>query len=473
MLKAEHLTIRFGDIPVVKDLSFSMEPGEILGIVGESGSGKTMTALSIMGLLPGEASVEGEILLNGRELTGLSGKERSVYAGKEIGMVFQEPMTSLNPVMKIGKQLEEMLILHTSYSKSERLERINDILETVELSGSDLYNKYPHQLSGGMQQRVMIAMAVICNPGLLIADEPTTALDVQIQAQVLQLLKKINKERNTGILFISHDLHVIKEICSRVIVMQGGVQAETGTVQEIFNHPQDAYTKKLISSIASGHKQVIINKDEHILELKDVTVYYTQKSRTVFGKKTRKNVVENLSFSIKKGEILGIAGRSGIGKTSLSKAILGLHKEYEGSIIHYSERPQMIFQDSYSSLNPAKSVGWILEEPLRIQRKYSKEERKKAAADMLGKVGLAAQLAKRRPSELSGGQRQRVSIALSLMLGSRFIIADEPVSALDVTVQSQILDLLLELQKEFQLSILFISHDINVMDKVCDRIIKL
>lgn len=473
MLKVEHLTVKFGDNIIVNDLSFAMEQGEILGIVGESGSGKTMTALGIMDLLPKGASLSGKISLGRMDLTGLPEAEKKNYKGKDIGMVFQEPMTSLNPVISIGRQLDEMLVLHTSLFREERRARIREALETVELSDL-LYHKYPHELSGGMQQRVMIAMALICAPKLIIADEPTTALDVEVQGQILQLFKNINQEKHTSLLLISHDLQVIGEICSRVIVMQGGVAVETGKVSDVWEHPEDSYTKNLIAAASICSKQEIFGGGmENILELKNLSVYYTQKSKSLFGKRKKKFILQDFNLEIKKGEILGIVGKSGSGKTTLSKAILGLHNEYTGTITHYSRMPQMIFQDAYSSLNPVKSIGWILEEPLRIRRKFSKRDRRAYVVRMLEKVGLSEGYMDRYPHELSGGQRQRVSIASALMLGSEFIIADEPVSALDVTIQGQILDLLLNLQKEYNLSILFISHDIHVMNRVCDRIIKI
>lgn len=472
MLKVENLTIKFESETVVNDITFNIEEGEILGIVGESGSGKTMTALSIAGLLPKEAALSGSIEFGGKDLVSMPEKERRKYKGKEIGMVFQEPMTSLNPVLKIRKQLEEILILHFHYSKEERFEKMIEALRVVELPEPEkLLSKYPHELSGGMQQRVMIAMALLGEPKLIIADEPTTALDIDVQKQILQLMSKINKEKHTSFLFISHDLNVIKEICDRVIVMYKGDNVETGATQEVFYNPKHDYTKKLIASIVNGTKQAAVNENKSILEVKDVNIYYMEKPDTMFARKQKHTIIKNFNLDIKEGEIVGIVGRSGIGKTSLCKSILGLHKDYEGEIIHHSKMPQMVFQDTYSSLNPAKKIGWILEEPLRIQKQSVVDERKAQVKEMLEKVGMGEEFSDRYPDELSGGQRQRVSIALALMLKSRFIIADEPVSALDVTTQTQILELLLQLQKEFKLSILFISHDINVVNKVCDRII--
>lgn len=456
------------------DLSFRLEKGEIVGVVGESGSGKTLTALSIAGLLPREARIIGKIELDGVDLNDLSERERRMYKGKEIGMVFQEPMTSLNPVYRIEKQLDEMLRLHTDLSRDERKDRILKALEEVELPDPEaVCDKYPHQLSGGMQQRVMIAMALIVRPKLIIADEPTTALDAQVQSQILKLLQKINRETHTGILLISHDLNVVKEICSRVIVMRDGICVETGEIEDVFTHPQHEYTKKLISSIIKGKKEVKANDSSSILELKNLTIYYKEKTNSLFRKNVRYEIFKDFNLRIQKGEILGIVGKSGSGKTTLSNTIMGFHKDFRGEIVHYSSMPQMVFQDVYSSLNPAKKIGWILEEPLRIGGRASSAERKTRVSEMMQKVGLDEEYADRYPHELSGGQRQRASIALALMLKPAFIIADEPVSALDVTMQAQILELLMDLQKEFNLSILFISHDKNVVDKVCDRIISI
>lgn len=475
MLNVKNLTIYFaeGD-PVVDNLSFRLEEGEILGVVGESGSGKSLTALSIAGLLPDEAHVSGRIELNGVDLNALSESERRKYKGKEIAMVFQEPMTSLNPVYKIHRQLDEMLRLHTKLNRQERMEKILTALTEAELPNpEDICRRYPHELSGGMQQRVMIAMAILLRPRLIIADEPTTALDAQVQTQILKLLQKINRETGTSILLISHDLSVVREICEHVIVMQDGICVEAGRIRDAFDRPHHEYTKRLISSIVEGTKTIEPNANKPVLELKNLSVYYKEKTNSPFRRNIRHEILRDFSLTIKKGEIVGIVGKSGSGKTTLSNTIMGLHKDFEGEIIHYSSLPQMVFQDVHSSLNPAKKIGWILEEPLRIKKRLADEERKKRVLDVLERVGLSAEYAERYPHELSGGQRQRASIALALMLRPAFIIADEPVSALDVTMQSQILELLLQLQKEMRLAILFISHDKSVVDKICDRIISI
>lgn len=478
MLKVEDLSIRFSGeeegttIKAVDGISFSMQEGEIVAIIGESGSGKTQTALGIMGLLNDRAQCSGRIFYKGADLLSLSLAERRTYMGKEISMIFQEPMTSLNPVMKIGKQIEEQLILHDSITKEQRKERVMAALEAVGLKDAKLLcEKYPHQLSGGMRQRVMIAIGMICCPGLMIADEPTTALDVQIQEQILQLLKELNQKRRMGILFISHNLNVVKDFSDRILVMHQGKIVESGTPWEIFHAPKESYTQKLLQSIPSreGISLPGEKEGETVLHVSHLNVFYTEGKG--FGRKKRKQVLFDINFQIHRGEAVGLVGQSGCGKSTLSKAILGLNREIEGEIIHGTVHPQMVFQDPYGSLNPAKRIGWILEEPLRIQGKMGAEKRRKAVVEMLERVGLDAGYLERKPADLSGGQRQRVGIALALIQGSELIVADEPVSALDVTIQAQILELLIELKEEFQLSYLFISHDMDVIYQVCDRVL--
>ncbi len=475
MLKVEELSILFPEnrtdskIKAVDKISFTINQGEIVAIIGESGSGKTQTALGIIGLLSEKAQCSGRIFYKGVDLLSLSLAERRTYMGKELSMIFQEPMTSLNPVMKVGKQIEEQLILHDSITKEERKERIKETLEAVGLK-EDICEKYPHQLSGGMRQRVMIAIGMICYPGLMIADEPTTALDVQVQEQILELLKKINQTQKMGILFISHNLKVVKNFSDRILVMHQGKIVESGTPDEIFYAPKKAYTKKLLASIPSKNGICLSGEKESetILKVSHLNVFYTEGKG--FGRKKKRQVLFDINFQIHQGEVVGLVGQSGCGKSTLSKAILGLNQEIEGEIVHKTIRPQMVFQDPYGSLNPAKKIGWILEEPLRIQ-KIEEKKRQETVIRMLEKVGLDCEYLERKPSDLSGGQRQRVGIALALIQGSKLIIADEPVSALDVTIQAQILKLLLDLKEEFQLSYLFISHDMDVMYQICDRIL--
>ena len=475
LLEIKNLTIEFpeaeGMHTVVDNVSFSVGRGEIVGIVGESGSGKTITVQTIMGLKKPDAHISsGEIIFNGTDLLKLSDEELSKIQGNDMSMVFQEPMTSLNPVKKIGWQVAESLRIHTSLSDEDIQRRVVEILANVGLpKPEELCNKYPHQLSGGMRQRVMIAMAMICWPKLLVCDEPTTALDVTVQAQILQLLRKIHAEANTSILFISHDLNVVKEVCQRVIVMYKGKIVEEGFTEDVLYHPKHDYTKHLIAAIPTNREDT--REEEMVVEAKNLNVYYSVKGKGMFGKKEQKHVVQNVDFHIKRGEILGLVGESGCGKSTLAKCIVGLNKNYTGTLNIKEDHPQLVFQDPYSSLNPMKKIGWILEEPLKIHGMKDQAKRKELVDQMLTQVGLDPSYADRYPSELSGGQRQRISIGGSLILNSKFIVADEPVSALDVTVQSQVLNLLLDLHKTHQLTYLFISHDLNIVRHFCNRVI--
>ena len=480
LLEVKDLKIEFNDktgkTEAVRGISFDLEEGEILGLVGESGSGKSTAALCLMGLLPGSASYSGSIVFEGEELIDADFEALRKIKGSRVSMVFQEALSSLNPLIRVGKQVEEMLILHPGerpLSKEERKARVLEMFAFVDLpEPEEIYKKYPHELSGGMQQRVMIAMALICGPKLLIADEPTTALDAKVQDQILDLLKDINEKTGTSIIFVSHDLRVIQRLCSRVMVMYEGKIIERGSVSEIFEDPRQDYTKKLIAAISDEKKEADPFTSDTVLEVRDLSVFYKVKTQKFSEGTQKKYVCKDMSFVVHKGEILGLVGKSGIGKSSISRAILGLHKDYTGQIILKEENPQMVFQDSASSLNPARKVGWILEEPLKNMTKLSKKERKKKVEEMLALVELPKEYAKRYPRQLSGGQKQRVNIALALISGSKFIIADEPVSALDVTIQEQILNLLLKLQKELGLSMVFISHDINVVNRICDRVIE-
>lgn len=475
LFEVDHLTIGFpenGQInKVVDDISFSIGAGEILGVVGESGSGKSMTALAAMGLLSSDAQIMGgHIRLDGREILELSRDARSELQGNEMSMIFQEPMTSLNPVMKIGRQVGESLQLHTDLGKEDIRARVISALKNVGLREPEkLCDKYPHELSGGMRQRVMIAQAMICSPKLLIADEPTTALDVIVQDQILKLLKRLHEEKGVSILFISHDLNVIKEICSSVIVMYKGVIVERGRVKDVLEHPQHDYTRTLVASIP--HNASKRTGSREILKLSHLDVFYQEKSRGFFKKKSRRQVVKDLSLSVYEGEIMGIVGESGCGKSTLAKTIVGLNGDYEGEMnIAADVHPQMVFQDPFGSLNPSRKIGWILSEPLRVCGVRDKQERRRRVLEMLGDIGLDESYYDRYANELSGGQRQRISIGLALLMDSGLLVADEPVSALDVTVQSQILDLLLDIHKKRNLTILFISHDLNIVRHICHRV---
>lgn len=489
MIRIENLSVAFFGTEVVKKINLELKDGEILGIVGESGSGKSVTALTLMGLVSEEAEMTtGRIVFDDTVLRE-AGKplDRELYRrfqGAEMSMVFQEPMTSLNPTQKIGRQVGEMLRLHTDDTKEEICAKVLKSFEEVGLRDvQKVYDSYPHQLSGGMRQRVMIAMAIILHPDLVVCDEPTTALDVTIQNQIMELLEKINRQEQNSMLFITHDLNLARKICHRIAVMKDGRIVETGKTEEVFAHPQEAYTKKLIAAVPSrlkarkavGRTGAAEGSGETVLQVKELSVFY-QDGNALFGRKQKHCAVSDATFSIRRGESLGLVGESGCGKTSLSKAILGIHTDITGEIRHTTLRPQMIFQDPYSSLNPVKTVGWLLQEPLRAAAardaslKMTKQDMEAAAYDMLHRVGMEDCYFERRPSQLSGGQRQRVSIGQALITKPGLVIADEPVSALDVTIQAQIMELLQKLQQELGLSYLFISHDINVVYHMCDRI---
>lgn len=467
MLEVKDLSVMIDKNEILKHISFSISDGEIVGLVGESGSGKTMTSLAIAGLLSKDAKMSGQIILDSECLNELSSKVRRKYNGSRISFIFQEPMTSLNPLMKIGKQIEEVLVLHTSLDKTQRYNRVMEIMKETELKEPEkLYHMYPNELSGGMRQRVVIAMASILKPSLIIADEPTTALDVETGKSILKLICKLNKECGSKVLLISHDLNIIRNTCTRVMVMQGGNIVETASADEIFNNPKNEYTKLLVRAVNGNIKENKFKGNKGILKLSDVSLYYREK-----GKK--KYIAEGINFSINEGEILGLLGKSGCGKSTLSRAITGLFGNFDGRIekLCDNEGIQMVFQDPYSSLNPSKTIGFLLSEPLRNKRRYSKKEIKDKVLEMLSQVELPLDFYNRYPDELSGGQRQRISIAIAIIGEPKLIIADEPVSALDVTVQSQVLELLLRVQKEQKISILLISHDVSVLERVCDRII--
>ena len=445
---------------VVRGISFRIEKGEILGIVGESGSGKSMTSLALMNLLPVESEIFAEEMsFAGEDLLTLSEKEWQNIRGNRISMVFQEPMTSLNPVLTIEKQVEEVLLLHENkeFGKDKAKRReivVAALLEAGLKEPEELLKKYPHQLSGGMRQRVMIAMAMLAKPELLIADEPTTALDASTQEVILKLFQYYRETYGTAILFISHDLKIVEKLCDRVIAMKDGRIADEAPRADVFLTEKGQYT-------------------EEVLAVRNLKLRY--KETSFLGKETTQEVVANVSFSLHKGETLGLVGESGAGKSTISKAVTGLITPEEGNIVFANgiQKPQMVFQDPYGSLNPAKKIGWILEEPLKLRGGLTKKERKRLVIESLKEVELKEDHARRFVRELSGGQRQRVAIALALMNRPDIVVLDEPVSALDVMVQEQILRLLERLKKEYGMSYLFISHDEDVVRRFCDRVIVL
>ncbi|UES37874.1 ABC transporter ATP-binding protein [Roseibium aggregatum] len=480
---------------VVKGLSFDLKRGETLCIAGESGSGKSITALSIMGLLPEPmARVSGgEVLFQGKDLIKLPEDTMRRIRGGDIAMIFQEPMTSLNPVLTVGRQLREAILAHQDVSGSEANKRALAMLESVRLSEpARRLKQYPHELSGGMRQRVMIAMALACNPKVLIADEPTTALDVTIQAQILQLIRDLQRDFGTAVIMITHDMGVVAEMADRVIVMNHGNIVESGTASDVFERPADSYTRHLLEAVPklgamTGVDSAARKKDQSeapVLEVEDLVVRFDLHGGLLNRVTSRVHAVEGVSFTLAPGETLGLVGESGCGKSTIGKALMNL-VPWEGSIRVAGQHVgigsaqeqqrrrrdmQMIFQDPYASLDPRMTVGEIVGEPLVIHGLARGKDLKDKVASLFDRVGLPADVITRHPHEFSGGQRQRICIARALALSPKVIVADESVSALDVSVQARVLDLLQELQEDLGLSYLFISHDMAVVEQVSHRI---
>ncbi len=526
-------------VTAVNGISFSVNKGETIGIVGESGSGKSVTSLSLMRLIaspPGKIT-GGEMLFNSAsqgtvDLATLSEKQLRKLRGNEIAMIFQEPMTSLNPVYTCGNQVMESLLLHKNLSGSAAKARTIELFKEVQLPRPEqLFDSYPHQLSGGQKQRVMIAMAISCNPSLLIADEPTTALDVTVQKSILELLQKLQQQYQMGILFITHDLGVIAELADKVIVMYRGSIVEQGAVKDIFTKPQHPYTKGLLAcrppmhvrlkrlpvvsdfmitdnsgllvenkaSVTDLTQQLVITDDERaarlsklyaqepLLQLKNLKTYFPI-SKGIFGKVTDYvKAVDSITFDVYPGETLGLVGESGCGKTTLGRSILRLVEPTAGEIIYkgvnirnlsYEEmrkmrkEMQLIFQDPYSSLNPRLTIGKAIMEPMQVHKVLANDhDRKNKVIELLERVSMSEKHFNRYPHEFSGGQRQRICIARALALSPKFIICDESVSALDVSVQAQVLNLLNELRAEFGFTYIFISHDLSVVKFMSDRMV--
>jgi peptide/nickel transport system ATP-binding protein len=517
---------------IIRDLTFSMDPGESLGIVGESGSGKTITALSLLQLLPHGMYIDkGLISWQGsgegqQDLAAMDEKEIQAIRGKEIAMIFQEPMTSLNPSLRCGWQIREAVKLHQGCSSGTAFSHTLKLLDEVHLPASrEFYDKYPHQLSGGQRQRIMIAMALAGNPSLLIADEPTTALDVTVQKKILDLLDEIRRQRGMSMLFISHDLGVIRRICEHALVMYQGEIVETGRVEDLFKHPGHPYTKGLISCRpvldARPHRlptlaDFLLSGTEGakpspprpealkslqvqgagkgfreaaspLMEVTDLSTRYVLK-KNFFGRTRRSlDAVDRVSFQLWQGETLGLIGESGCGKSTLGRTLIGLIRagggdiRYRGepvqqlrgsSLNEYRRKVQFIFQDPYSSLNPSLKIGPAIMEVMRVHDMYpGKKKRQEAALGLLQDVGLPGDFFNRYPHEFSGGQRQRIGLARALATGPELVICDESVSSLDVSVQAQILNLLNDLKDRLDLTYLFISHDLSVVKYMADRIL--
>jgi microcin C transport system ATP-binding protein len=489
LLKVENLSVSFGNTPAVRGVSFEIKKGELLAIVGESGSGKSVTALSLLQLLPYPMAhhPSGSIKFDGQELVGLAARKMRAIRGARIAMIFQEPMTSLNPLHTIEKQISEVLFLHKSMSKAEAHKRCLELMDLVELGGlKSRLGTYPHELSGGQRQRVMIVMALACEPELLIADEPTTALDVTVQAHILELLKKLQEKMGMAILLITHDLTIVKRVADHVCVMHKGQVVESGKTADVFASPQDNYTRHLLASEPKG-KAKPIAKNAPVIIRTDMLKVSFPLTRSFFGKPlTFVHAVKDASIELKSGETLGIVGESGSGKSTLAFAILRLIASegvinFEGqridTISGNSLRPlrkemQIVFQDPFASLNPRMSLFQIVEEGLKAHNiGKTKQEREDIVCQTMRDVGLDPAMRERYPHEFSGGQRQRIAIARALVLNPKLIILDEPTSALDLSVQSQIIDLLRKLQEEKGLSYIFISHDLRVIKAISHRII--
>ncbi|GGF47183.1 glutathione ABC transporter ATP-binding protein [Aliidongia dinghuensis] len=518
VLSVENLatSFRVGDgwRPVVKGVSFDIAPRETLAVVGESGSGKSVTALSILQLVPpGASRIEGSIRLGSTELLALSEREMRQVRGNEIAMIFQEPMTSLNPVLTVGSQIAETLILHRGLDRTAAEMETIRLLDKVRIpAAKSRFHEYPHRFSGGMRQRVMIAMALACKPKLLIADEPTTALDVTIQAQILDLIRALQAEDGMSVLFITHDMGVVAEIADRTVVMYRGEAVEAGRTADIFARPDHPYTRSLLAAVpalgsmtgrarpmrfpvvdrTTGKADVPTEVPDTVgisgrpaLEVTGLTTRFELRS-SLFGRvRGRVHAVENVSFSIQAGETVALVGESGCGKSTTGRSVMRLVEPRAGSILldgvdmlklprralkDQRKRMQMIFQDPFAALDPRMDVGSAITEPLLVNRLATRAEARDKAADLLRRVGLEPDMARRFPHEFSGGQRQRICIARALAVEPRLIVADESVSALDVSVKAQVVNLMLDLQASLGLAYLFISHDMSVVERVSHRV---
>ena len=485
MLAVRDLSVTFAssgrETPAVRNISFTVGSGEIVGIVGESGSGKSVSCRAILGLLPASAAVTGQIQYEGRQLLGLDNEGLRQVRGRKVAMVFQNPSSHLDPLMKVGAQVAEPLVHHQSLSTATARKAAIERLREVQLDRPESRaDSYPHQLSGGMKQRVMIAAAVACGPGLLLADEPTTALDVTVQAHILELLQALNRQHRLSILLVSHDLAVIAQVCDRVLVMQNGEIVEHGSTDEVIHTPNHPYTRRLI---ASQPGRMTMRPPpvagESVLEVTDVDVEFTLPGRRAL------RALDNVSIKLQRGQSLGIVGESGSGKSTLARVIIGLVKPRRGDVtlngrsilrrrgsldLAICSYVQMVFQNPYDSLHPRLSVFDSIAEPLRRHKLVSAARVAERVAELIELVELDAALAGRRPAELSGGQCQRVGIARALSMNPKLLIADEITSALDVTIQAQIIDLLERLREQQQLSVIFISHDLALVRSFCDQV---
>jgi peptide/nickel transport system ATP-binding protein len=534
LLQIKNLTVDFpgteSAAPALQAFNLTLNQGEMLAVVGESGSGKSVMALTLMNLLTNAANViEGSVSFspNGKdviELLGMNEKKSRSFRGNQLAMIFQEPMTSLNPVMTCGKQVSEPLMLHKKMNSREARKEVLSLFEKVRLPDPPMiFNKFPHQLSGGQKQRVMIAMAISCKPALLICDEPTTALDVRVQKTILDLLKALRHSENMGMIFITHDLGLVADMADRALVMLRGKMVEEGSVKNIFSRPQHPYTRGLLMCRPALHQKgerlpivadFLENKTtgskfetahyltadkkkstpfsvqdrEVLVQVKGLHVRYASPKKWFSMGKEPTDVIRNIDFEVYQGETLGIVGESGSGKTTIGRALLGLNKPYQGSILYggsdllsmppeelsaFRQNIQIVFQDPYSSLNPRLMIGPAISEPIKVHGSLNRFERKQRVFDLLQKVDLKPEHFNRYPHAFSGGQRQRIVIARALALNPGFVVFDESVSALDVSVQAQVLNLINDLKGNMGFTAVFISHDLSVIRYLCDRVIVL
>lgn len=516
LLKIDKLNLRFGKADaVLKDIDLQLFPNEILGLVGESGSGKSVSSLAILGLLPKTAKLSGAIHYMGKNLAELSKKELRHIRGNEIAMIFQEPMSALNPALRCGPQVAEVLRIHKKQSERDAKKEVLHLFEQVKLPRvNEVYSSYPHQLSGGQMQRVMIAMALACKPKILIADEPTTALDVTVQKEIIELLKSLQQQNSMSVLFISHDLALVSEIADRVAVMFRGELLEVAQTKSLFKNPKHAYTKALLGSRpdldqrlkrlptvedlsaerfeseeiqpiqrAAKHKELYTQAP--LLEIIDLKKTYFRKA-ALFGKPKAVEAVKGVNFTVFEGETLGLVGESGCGKSTLGKTIMQIEEATTGQIkfrgrdithLNKAERKQLrkeiqiVFQDPFASLNPRITIGEAIAEPLAVHHSYSAGKRKQEVLELLEAVGLDSTFYNRYPHQLSGGQRQRIGIARAIALKPKLLICDESVSALDISVQAQVLNLLNSLKEEYGFTYIFISHDLAVVKYMADQLV--
>ena len=500
LLSVKNLCVSISKIPILKNISFDLKENEILGFVGESGSGKSITAFSIINLLRlKNITKTGTINFNGNFIESLGSNDLEKIRGNEISIIFQEPMSSLNPSMKCGEQILEIILNHNLISLKKGKNKVLELIKKVQLSDSEIaYNKYPHQLSGGQQQRIMIAMAIACDPKILIADEPTTSLDGIVKKEIINLLKSIQKETKMSIIFISHDLQLVSKIAEKIIVLNKGEIVEFGSSYQIFNNPKKRYTKLLLNARPPKNvrpirlptnekniKTVLISKKERI-EAHDNLYQHDPilKIENLEFSYEDKKVLNNVTFNLFKGETLGLIGESGSGKSTIARSILNLNRFDKGQIIYnkkciktypntkFRRKIQLVFQDPYSSLNPEISIGYSIMEPMLAHKLYkTKKESKEKVISLLKQVNLTESDFNKFPYQFSGGQRQRIVIARALALNPEILICDESVSALDVTIQAQILNLLNHLKEKYSITILFISHDLSVVKYMSDRVI--